>query len=164
MKNLRKSAFSMPRLGINKMISVGDTDSGNQSLNRIRVNIYSNIASLSLHHSRALHWAKISICNENVATWRPRVKQIKGKRLIFLLSHVIPNQAYLSKVRQNFVFIPITGLRLWFALSKIKLQRYYAIAAFVYVSKSQNQQKFKTLSYSTLGTDEAFVGQDWLRL
>ena len=70
-KNLRKSAFSMPWLGINKMITVTDTDSGNQTLNRIRVNIYSYITTFSLHHSRASHSAKISICNENVATWRP---------------------------------------------------------------------------------------------
>ena len=50
-KNLRKSAFSMPWLGINKMITVTDTDSGNQSFYRIRVNIYTHIGPFVYHHS-----------------------------------------------------------------------------------------------------------------
>ena len=54
-KNLRKSAFSMPRLGINKMISVSDTKSGNQSCYRIRVNIYVHFGFFVFYDSRASH-------------------------------------------------------------------------------------------------------------
>ena len=56
MKNLRKSAFSMPRLGINKMISVSHTKSGNLSGSRIRVNIYVHFVFFFVFHdSRASH-------------------------------------------------------------------------------------------------------------
>ena len=52
-KNLRKSALSISRLGINKMITVTDTYSGNQSFYRIRLNIYAHIGPVVFYHSWA---------------------------------------------------------------------------------------------------------------
>ena len=54
-KNLRKSVFYVPRLGINKMITVTDNDSGNKSFYRIRVNPYAHIGPFVFHHSWASH-------------------------------------------------------------------------------------------------------------
>ena len=99
----------MPRWGINKMITVTDTDSGNHLYYRIRVNIYAHIGPFVFHHSWAPHKPKISICNKNFATLRLQVKfGKKSSRTPF------PDQSDFFQFQQHVVglaFQPLFGSR-----------------------------------------------------